>query len=624
MLRGDRVVLSSDTHEVVDVPAREIVRVQFKDANEVCGVRVASRPSDDIPRLKFKRFPPLVIIRVRRPSEDLSLPPQLSLVLRDATLDLPLQGKSPGDQVIVKGAWYPVAEEQIVATMRDLSAIGVTGVGELTVRQYLDLLRSRSTNLEFVSAPAGPKRKKTPASFAAKLHAHLYPYQDHGARWLLRFLNEGIGCILGDEMGLGKTLQVIAALCKDREKERRPTLVLAPTTLLENWRREFARFDPSARVLVHRGPRRTGFPSDLEAFDVVLTSYETAVRDQSLLGMLQWRAVVADEAQAIKNPETERAVALRSLKRHAAVAMTGTPMENRLRDLWALSDFVAPGYLGAREAFERSYEDSEADAVALGDVVKPLILRRLVKDVAKDLPPRIDIPQALELGEAAEDYDKLRSSLLQAHGASAQLVALTRLRQYCAHPSLLGADEGPPEASSVKYARLLELVDEIVASGEKVLVFAPFQAMLNLIASDVGRRFGVPATVLDGTVPVPLRQQLVDEFSAADRAALLALNPRAGGAGLNIAAANHVIHYAPEWNPAVEDQATARAYRRGQTRPVTVHRLYYVGTVEEYMSKVSDSKRRLAKGAVTGTTGDEFDLSDVAKALALSPLPKEA
>jgi SNF2 family DNA or RNA helicase len=475
----------------------------------------------------------------------------------------------------------------------------------------------------FESPPPTPGGERTSTLRVSGIRAKLYGYQVRGASWLLRFIEEGIGCILGDEMGLGKTLQVIAALAKDREARRRPTLIVAPTTLLENWRRELARFDPGASVVVHRGASRTGFPTQLADRDVVLTSYETAVRDSVMLRLVDWRVVVADEAQALKNPDTDRASALKSLSRHATIAMTGTPLENRLRDLWSISDFVAPGYLGSRPDFEESFEDRQQDAERLGELVKPLLLRRLVKDVATDLPAKIVVPQVLELGDSASEYEALREEVLREHGAAGALVALIKLRQYCAHPSLIRPSNSDPAACSSKYARLVELLEEVAESGQKVLVFAPYTQMLQLIAEDISRRLGIPCMVLDGTIPVTKRQLIVDEFAAAQGSALLALNPRAGGSGLNIAAANHVIHYSLEWNPAVEDQATARAYRRGQALPVTVHRLFYAGTVEEYMAEVSDRKRGLATRAVIGTEGDDLDVRDVARALAMSPIKEK-
>jgi SNF2 family DNA or RNA helicase len=615
VIRDGRIALEIE-RKILKVPAVDIARAEFKGATIAAGARIDHRPSEDL-KIKLTRFPPQVVIRVTEPSDDLAVLPTLELAYQVSNALLECGVEQGEDQALVDGTWYPLPVGKVDTTFGALRECGIDREGPLTIRQYLDLRKSDRIVARYEPPPTGTVKADVAPVESTALKADLYPYQARGAGWLLRFIQAGIGCILADEMGLGKTLQIIAALCKDRETFQQPSLVVAPSTVLENWRRELVRFNPGANVLVHRGAIRTGSQEVLNGFDVVLTSYETAVRDSVLFESVQWRVVVADEAQAIKNPGTERALALKALPRFSAVAMTGTPVENRLRDLWSLADFAAPGYLGGLADFEAAFQNEDEDAKRLGERVRPLILRRLVKDVAKDLPPRLEVPQPLELGPAAADYEELK---VKATAESGPLGALQRLRQFCAHPFVLSHAKGDPAAISTKYARFVELLEEIVASGEKVLVFAPYRDMLTLIATDIPRRLGIPATVLDGSVDVPLRQLLVDEFSAYSGAALLALNPRAGGAGLNIAAANHVIHYALEWNPAVEDQATARSHRRGQVRPVTVHRLYYLNTVEDYITSVAAAKRSLAHGAVVGTKGDALDPGEVAKALAMSPL----
>ena len=453
------------------------------------------------------------------------------------------------------------------------------------------------------------------------LVATLYPYQETGFDWLSRVSEEGIGCILGDEMGLGKTLQVIALLVREKHVRKTPSVVIAPATLLENWRRELARFAPGLTLCVHRGQGRTGFPKILRSFDVVITSYETATRDISIFEMIGWNVAVLDEAQAIKTPDAQRTVILKSLPRRMAIAVSGTPVENSLRDLWSLLDFAVPGMLGTLPEFEARYTDSVEDAAELEPLVSPLILRRRVSEVAKDLPERIDIPQPVELSEAgAQEYESIRAAIFAEYGAAAPLVALGKLRMFCTHPFLVNDGSGDPLPHSTKYARLVELLDEIFARGEKVLIFTSYTEMADIIGGDVSRRYGVPATIIDGRTPVTDRQPTVDRFSQVMTAAALVLNPKAAGTGLNITAANHVIHYNLEWNPALEDQATARAFRRGQKRPVTVHRLFHPGTVEDIIVERTDRKRALAAGAVTGTEGKDENLADVLRALQLSPL----
>ncbi|RMH15386.1 MAG: DEAD/DEAH box helicase, partial [Gammaproteobacteria bacterium] len=402
-----------------------------------------------------------------------------------------------------------------------------------------------------------------------------------------------------------------------------PSLVIAPATLLENWRRELSRFAPGLSVLVHRGSTRTGFPDDLRTAHTVVTSYETAVRDQYLLGMVNWNIVVLDEAQAIKNPESERSRVVRAIPRRIGLAVTGTPVENRLTDLWSIMDFAIPGLLGTRDEFERTYPDDTRGAARLEPIVSPVMLRRRVSEVAGDLPERIDMTQYLELDEAtAERYDRLREQAIGEYGDHATFRSLVRLRQLCTHPRIIEGDVEPGDlaSESVKYRRLLEILEEISEQGEKAIIFTSFTRMIDLLVRDLSRRLGILTDCIDGRTPQEDRQPRLDRFASHAGPGVLVLNPRAAGTGLNITAANHVIHYNPEWNPALEDQASARAYRRGQTRPVTVHRLIYARTVEEIMDQRLKRKRELADNAVVGTDAREADLLDVMAALRVSPV----
>jgi len=336
--------------------------------------------------------------------------------------------------------------------------------------------------------------------------------------------------------------------------------------------------------------------------------------------MVQWNFIALDEAQAIKNPVTLRARSVCAIPKKTGLAITGTPIENSLEDVWSILEFSCPGVMGPLDAFRRRFENTIDGALALEPAVSPLILRRRVADVAGDLPARIDIPVAIEMpGVEAVQYEQLRREILQQYGASATLVSLTKLRQFCAHPFLPTPLRGDPADYSAKYVRLVEILDEILGLREKVIIFTSFQLMIDLLVSDLEDRFDVPAFSIDGRTPVSDRLNTVDRFSNVAGAAVLVLNPRAAGTGLNIVAANHVIHYNLEWNPAVEDQASARAHRRGQQRPVTVHRLFYASTVEEIVDRRVAMKRELSAAAVVGSLSDE-GLVSVAEALRVSPV----
>ena len=530
--------------------------------------------------------------------------------------------------VVHDGTWHPVlldSFENITSILKEAGFDPQLGAPR-TLRGFLHLKGVASYGGSVIDRlPDDSLKKLSLKERATKpkgIQAKLYPYQVDGWRWLRFVLREQLGGLLADEMGLGKTLQVISALRDPGENAvKGAALVVAPSSLLENWIREILKFCPELRALKHSGSMRTGRPADLRDFDVVVVSYDTAVRDLSLLQMISWNVVILDEAQNIRNPDALRTKSIKQIKRNAGLAVTGTPIENRLRDLWSIMDFVMPGYLGELSSFETRYAENKNAAAELEPLVTPLMLRRKVADVAIDLPERIDIPEILELtNEEAAAYEEIRTETFESHGNAATLISLGKLRQYCAHPSVI---EGRSDASNTgfsKFERTKELLEEIFSRNEKALIFTSFRKMADLLSDMVTREFGVMSATLDGRLDPEERQPLIDRFSHYDGSAVLILNPRAGGVGLNITAANHVIHYNPEWNPALEDQASARAYRRGQQLPVTVRRLIFAGTVEEVIDQRLQRKRAIADSAVIGVDGQKDNYADILAALEHSPL----
>jgi len=534
------------------------------------------------------------------------------------------------DHLIIGDVWYPLAVGAQKEIADILAGAGVEKPGPLSLRQYLALRNATGDSAHLADDTVGRNIQpglavRREESELISFSGRLYPYQKDGWQWLSFLWREGLGAILADEMGLGKTIQIIALLTSPERDQAAPSLIVAPTTLLENWRREIAKFAPGLKTHIHQGSRRTGDYRVLAPHDVTITSYETVVRDGSMFRMIDWRIVVLDEAQAIKNPDTRRAQAVRQLRRRSGIAVTGTPVENRLRDLWSLVDFAVPGLLGDVGSFEQRFQDDIDGAAALEPLVTPIMLRRLVSEVAQDLPERIDIPQVLALTEdEAAAYEQIRLDTLAEYGSAATLVALTRLRMFCAHPMLL--DDAPWTIDRAlgfsKLARLFDIVDEVFASRQKLLVFTSYNRVAAMIADIVRQRYGAMAATINGETPVEDRQTIVDRFSDEAGPALLALNPRAAGAGLNITAATHVVHYNLEWNPAIEDQASARAHRRGQTRPVTVHRLFFGDSVEDVVNDRLTRKRELSGSAVVGVEGTEADMADVGRALRASPFSR--
>lgn len=617
------VRLRTASGEVITPRAMEILCAEFKELEQVCGERV-SAPGVALDDVRISRFPTGLKLRVTTPAEDNGF--RGTWRLTTETGHEVTAGNLKDGHLCAGPDWLALAGGDVEEAEKLISECRLDPSGCLSLGSFVHLLQKRESHiLEFdeeqATAAADDLEPSGETLNLLGLRAELYPYQKSGIRWLVGLSTEGLGGILADEMGLGKTLQVIALFLSELAAGRRQHLVVAPVTLIENWRREICKFAPSIQPLVHQGRLRTGFPRDLEGADVVLTSYDTVLRDQGLLEMVEWGVVVLDEAQAIKNPDAQRTSAVKALRRRVGFAVTGTPVENRLLDLWSIMEFAVPRHLGTEAEFVSHYLDCADDAVALEPLVTPLMLRRRVAAVAKDLPARIDIPQVLTLSdEEAEAYEAVRLRTIEEFPQAAGLVSLTRLRMFCAHPRLSEELRCWDLLNSVKLARLLEVLDEILESGEKALVFTSYNEMADIICEVLKRELGAGAQTLDGRRPLPERQPLIDRFASDKSLQCLVLNPKAAGAGLNITAANHVIHYNPEWNPAVEDQATARSYRRGQTRPVTVHRLVFADTVEEVMLERLEGKRELADKAVVGGTGETLDKEDIMRALNMSPL----
>lgn len=626
-------VISGDILEIADNGTRILanadqVYASIIDQNPVWNDLLPGKIGDAA-SLTFSRYPvDMAVVLSAEPDKN---QPRLTFEAQTQSgRQFPLTWKAVQlGHVVHKGTWYRSfagATDAIVALL-EKAGMDASDSKSHTLRGYLELKKIAIEDELVIDRLSVDTLRQLPfqhtsGSRPKSIEATLYPYQIQGWHWLRYVIQNQLGGLLADEMGLGKTLQIISAISDTSdEKSAAGALVIAPGSLLENWIREIMKFCPQLKALKHHGTMRTGTPIDLKEFDVVITSYETVSRDLSLLKMIEWNVVILDEAQQIRNPQARRTKAVKEMKRKVSLAVTGTPVENRLIDLWSIMDFVVPGYLGNLKAFENQYTEDLRMAATLEPLVSPLMLRRKVADVAEDLPDRIDIPEILELSEEeAMAYEDVRKDILEQYGPSAALVSLTKLRQFCAHPVILDQDVSYWEHLKFsKYVRLKELLTEIFSRHEKALVFTSYTAMADLIKGIALDDSNVMAAILDGRLNIEERQPLIDRFTDHKGPAVLVLNPRAGGAGLNITAANHVIHYNPEWNPALEDQASARAYRRGQERPVTVRRLIFSGTVEEVMDERLSRKRELTDAAIVGVEGKEEDYADIVAALERSP-----
>jgi superfamily II DNA or RNA helicase len=485
----------------------------------------------------------------------------------------------------------------------------------------LQNLRENIHNAIGMNAPIHSNSLRSEEITNVGLSATLRPYQTEGAGWLVSRLKRLGGALLSDEMGLGKTIQTIACInhLKRLSPGAGPALVVAPTSLLGNWMAELKRFAPELKCLRFHGAERDHLRDQVDQVDLIVTSYQTLARDLAFHLSREYRLVVADEASLLRNPDAEISKALARVRAHGRIALTGTPVENRVDDLWSIFRFIAPGYLGDRVDFRERYAFArEMTAPAdrglerLRWRISPFVLRRTKDQVAKDLPDKVEIDEWLTLSDkqaelyasvaraGLAEWERVRERQGEGAGRMHLLTLLLRLRQICVDPELLKISEAA-DSNSVKIERLLELLQERFENGLKTLVFSQFAENLRGIQKRLGDEFGQVFRI-DGSVRD--RQKLVDSFQTTAGPAVFLISLKAGGYGLNLTAADTVVHLDPWWNPAVEAQATDRAHRIGQTRPVTVYRFLTRDTVEERVRRMQDRKRAIIEAA-TGSGEDE-------------------
>ncbi|MDO3686855.1 DEAD/DEAH box helicase [Micromonospora sp. C28ISP2-4] len=530
--------------------------------------------------------------------------------------------KSP--LVRLRGRWVELDPQRLEAglkllrssgelTVADLLRMGLSGddrAGELPV---LDVVADGALG-ELLAGEA--ERRLTPADPPPGFTGTLRPYQRRGLAWLAFLQSLGLGGILADDMGLGKTVQLLALLAGD-PPDAGPTLLVCPMSLVGNWQREAAKFAPGLRVHVHHGAERArgeGFAAAVGEADLVLTTYSVAARDAFELAGIDWHRVVVDEAQAIKNAATRQAEAVRSLPARHRVAVTGTPVENRLADLWSIMQFANPGLLGPAATFRKRFAepierhgDAEV-AERLRRITGPFVLRRLKTDptIITDLPEKLEMEVVCNLtAEQAALYravvDDMMAKIESSDGIERRglvLATMTRLKQVCNHPAQLLHDGSALDGRSGKLERLDEIVDEVLAAGEKALLFTQYAEFGGMLRGHLSARTGREVLLLHGGVGKAERDAMVTRFQTPQGPPLFVLSLKAGGTGLTLTAANHVVHVDRWWNPAVEDQATDRAFRIGQRRRVQVRKFVCAGTVEEKVAAMIADKRSLARSVV--------------------------
>lgn len=520
--------------------------------------------------------------------------------------------------------WQTHQHEMPTVTLQELLKIG-SEAGD-------DVEWEHDENLQTMLARLHNKDAFAPVDHPQALHGTLREYQRRAVAWLQYLERLGLNPCLADDMGLGKTLEVIACLLKEREAGEGlpPTLVIAPTSVLGNWHREIGRFAPGLRVLVHQGGARQKekqvFAEICQEQDVVLTSFALARLDEKLLQEVKWHRVVVDEAQNIKNPQAAQTRAISKLTSQHRLALTGTPVENRLRDLWSIFNFLNPGYLGKEAQFRKTFElpiykgSDPTKSLILKRLVEPFILRRVKTDtrIINDLPDKIEQKMYCTLSpEQASLYEAVvkdvEEQLEQAEGIQRKgliLSTLLKLKQICNHPAQFLQDGSAfTTERSHKLQRLSEMIEEVIDSGESALIFTQFTEIGGALARYIEQVRHYNTYYLHGGTAVSRRNQMIAEFQdPATEPSIFILSLRAGGVGLNLTRANHVFHFDRWWNPAVEDQATDRAFRIGQRKNVFVHKFISIGTMEERIDEMIEDKKRLSS-LVVGT--DEAWLTEL-------------
>ncbi len=466
----------------------------------------------------------------------------------------------------------------------------------------------------------------TPEGFLGELR----PYQVRGFSWMSFLRRWGLGACLADDMGLGKTIQTLALIQKDRESNgRRPVLLTCPMSVVNNWQKEAARFTPDLAVMIHHGTGRSkgkSFKKEAQRHAIVITSYALLHRDFEVFEGVAWGGIILDEAQNIKNPETRQAKAARALQADYRIALTGTPVENNVGDLWSIMEFLNPGFLSSQSEFKRSFfipiqahRDAEA-ARRLKRLTGPFILRRLKtdKNVITDLPDKMEMKVYCTLTkEQASLYEAVAKDALQALDATdgiqrkgVVLATLSKLKQVCNHPAQFLGDNSPIPGRSGKLSRLTEMMEEIFEVGDRALIFSQFSEMGEIIQRYLQETFGREVLFLHGGVPKKRRDHMVERFQTEKSGPqIFILSLKAGGTGLNLTQANHVFHFDRWWNPAVENQATDRAFRIGQKRNVQVHKFVCAGTLEERIDEMIQNKQEISDDVVGTGEGWLTELS---------------
>jgi SNF2 family DNA or RNA helicase len=604
------VLLESDSSQH-SLTAEEILSVKFLQSTIQGTTLDKIKVSEEFSRLKIRRKPIRISYKPNTDSGELKIEPTVK--------ELPLS-EPQLTSIIEYGYFIDETNKLFTVLNEDIEKLTSTFKEETLAGKLQKIAELKSegdlsdTTENIVDSLLVDKNSFLEVEESKTFRHKLYPYQRYGVHWLLHCYINNLGTILGDDMGLGKTAQIIALIAESFNKniiER--AMIIVPNSLLENWRREFEFFCPSIVPYLHYGNKRTGLAEVLSPYKVVIMPYTVMSSDIEMLVSVDVSLLVFDEASLLKNPDSARSMAASRINAHSKITMTGTPVENNLLDIWSLSNIVCPGYLGTKEDFMGRYVERDIQSTLDNDLsglennISQIMIRRMKEDILDDLPEKIDIhqPVIMPIKERTE-YDQITSEIRNADigGGANVLMEITKMQKFTSHPVL--TDETPSTHNlkqllkrSAKLERLFELLEEISARREKVLIFANHHSAIDLLKSSIKEKFGITALNIDGRIDTIERQNTIDIFSAIEGFAVLVLNPKTAGMGLNITSANHVIHYSRQWNPALEEQATARAFRNGQTKDVNAYYLFYVDTIEEVIDQRLRLKKELANNVVS-------------------------
>jgi len=553
--------------------------------------------------------------------------------------------------VNINGKWIEVRKDEINNILNIWSRRKLQNQGKLRLFDAINLATNIEEEsieqvetqgwfadlLEKLEKPESFKVQEQPKCFCGKLR----DYQKRGMSWMMYLEKWGLSGCLADDMGLGKTIQVLALLLKEKEDKSSlgPTLLICPTSVVRNWEREAYRFAPTLSLMIHYGQTRLSgkdFIKQANTSDLVITSFALARRDVKDLRSVMWKRIVVDEAQNIKNPTSKQTKAIKSIQSQTRIALTGTPVENRLAELWSIMDFLNPGYLGSFNFFRKKFElpiqkyNKKEPLHKLRKLVKPFILRRVKTDpsIIKDLPEKQETKVYCHLTrEQASLYEAVVKNTVEkldsAEGIERRgliLAALTKLKQICNHPSQFLQDQSNLSGRSGKLARLTEMLYEVIAVGDSALIFTQFMEMGELLRIYLGKKFDSEIMFLHGGVSMSVRDDMIRRFQSGKDSKIFILSLKAGGVGLNLTKANHVFHFDRWWNPAVENQATDRAFRIGQKKNVQVYKYICQGTLEERIDELIEQKQQLADYIVTNDESwlTEMDNEQIASLITLS------